>query len=203
MNKYVFLLICLLVNIFIGSSVSFAEMYVSSGLNAGLIKDSTVVSDGAEIGEFSYEPSIGLVFAIGGPLEEGRVEVEIGYRTSNVTYNRKFGSREIKTEGDCSLFTVMGNSFYDIPSADRFFSYIGVGLGFANIKIDSATGSDNANLIAYQIMLGEGYEVTKTIIIDLQYRFFGTSDPRFSSAGTTIESKYLSHNILVGLRYNF
>jgi opacity protein-like surface antigen len=60
-------------------------------------------------------------------------------------------------------------------------------------------------VFAYQVIGGLGYDLTQRLTAFVEYRYFATVDPTFnaSNGGGDIDSQFMSHNALVGLRYHF
>jgi opacity protein-like surface antigen len=96
----------------------------------------------------------------------------------------------------------MLNGFYDIPRGGRWRPYLGGGIGVGFVSADfSAAGDDDDTVFAYQVGAGIGYEITPSIIVALDYRFFGTTDPEFDAIITKVVAEYISHNIGLNLRF--
>ena len=100
----------------------------------------------------------------------------------------------------------MANAYYDFKNESRYTPFVGGGLGVANVEydIDKIDGDkinekDDDNVMAYQIILGGSFAATERLNIDLQYRYFATKDPDLFGA----DLEYQSHNVMLGLRYNF
>ena len=90
----------------------------------------------------------------------------------------------------------MVNGFYDVENKTPFTPYIGGGIGFANVDLDS----EDDRVFAYQLGIGVGYAIDEVITLDLGYRYFATSDPEFLGG---IKAEYSSHNLLVGIRVTY
>jgi opacity protein-like surface antigen len=58
-------------------------------------------------------------------------------------------------------------------------------------------------VFAYQFGVGLGYRLNPRMIVGVNYRYFGTTDPEFEVGSFTDEGEYQTHNIEVGLRYRF
>ena len=66
----------------------------------------------------------------------------------------------------------------------------------------SISGDDTA--IAYQGIVGLAYEITQSVSLKADYRYFATNDLDLTTAGgTAINQEYANHAILVGLSFNF
>ncbi|MFZ2225646.1 MAG: outer membrane beta-barrel protein, partial [Candidatus Deferrimicrobium sp.] len=113
-------------------------------------------------------------------------------------------------DGDTSSMALMVNAYYDFKMVSpTIVPYIGVGIGGASISVDASDDvgqivDDDDLVFAYQAMAGVGFAVNQQVTIDLGYKYFATSDPSFEAiGGGTFDSEYSSHNVFLGLRYNF
>jgi outer membrane protein OmpA-like peptidoglycan-associated protein len=104
----------------------------------------------------------------------------------------------------------MVNALYDIPVNFPVVPYVGAGVGYARIKADgvniagTTVMDDTSNKFAYQGIVGAAYRMTDNLKLGLEYRYFATLDPEFStSAGTNVDSEYSAHNVLLSLRWEF
>jgi len=142
-----------------------------------------------------------------------RTELEVNYRWGN----------DVKGDNDPTgnwggkvrSLGFMGNLLYDFNTGTAFTPYIGVGAGIARVKQElnfvpagTATSiryaSDQDWVFAYQGIAGVAYNVTSNLALTADYRYFATAKPKFDTAfGTTAESQYRNHSVMVGLRYSF
>ena len=199
--------------VFVGFSVTTASagVYISGNLGAVFQSDADIDdSDGS--GEISFDNGGVATFAVGTTIgSAGRIEVELGSRVNDFD-EAKFDETDdyyaftADLDGDVTTASLMGNVYYDFKNEGSITPFIGGGLGFANVEydIDGVAGEnynekDDDDVMAYQIMLGVGFAATEKLSIDLQYRYFATADPEID--GTDFE--YNTHNIMLGLRYNF
>ena len=89
--------------------------------------------------------------------------------------------------------------------AVRLRLYISAGIGFAKLEVSDFAvigipiGDSDDTVLAYQAGVGVGYAVDKNLTIDLKYRYFATENPNFGN----VDAEVASHNIYLGLRYNF
>jgi opacity protein-like surface antigen len=60
-------------------------------------------------------------------------------------------------------------------------------------------------VFAFQLGAGVGYEVFPAAILSIDYRYFQAIDPTFKDQvlGTSFRSEYHSHDIRLGVRYQF
>ena len=183
-----------------GVSASFADSYISGNLGAVILNDSDI-DDGPLSGEFTFDTGVGFVGALGSSLQnDGRVEVELGYRKNDFDETKIDGLGKADIDGDITSLSLMGNAYYDISTEGSFSPYIGAGLGFANIEADlDDVGDEDDTVFAYQFILGGSFASSETLSVDLQYRYFATDDPEFDG----LDAEYSTHNVMIGLRRSF
>lgn len=199
------LIICLLlaVGIFLGFTHSWAQGYFSGNAGAVWLQDSDLTRYATDKlpgirGEVSFEPGYCFTAAIGSKSSSSglRPELEFGYRRNNLDQVRVFGNEPSDRKGKMSSTSLMGNLFYDFGKWG-ISPFVGVGVGFAHLELDmNNVGEENDSVIAYQVMAGIGFPVSRRVKIDVQYRFFETSDPEFDGA----DAEYAAHNVMVGFR---
>ncbi len=112
--------------------------------------------------------------------------------------------------GHVSAISAMVNAYYDYDTGSPWRPYIDAGFGAARLTMKKVSGAGvpvvNAfdTVFAYQFGLGIGYEVTKSLTLAADYRYFTTLDPTFKdAAGNSFNSEFTSHNLSLGLRYRF
>jgi outer membrane autotransporter protein len=152
-----------------------------------------------------------------------RVEGEIGYRRAGLdrlSVNNDAGlgatagtaplSGSLSASGHVSAISAMLNAYYDYDTGSAWRPYIDAGIGAARLSMHNVAASgvpvvDNFDTVfAYQLGLGLGYEVTKSLTLAVEYRYFTTLDPTFKTAnGTSFDSEFTSHNLSLGVRYRF
>jgi opacity protein-like surface antigen len=180
-------------------------MYLSAKLGLSAPSDSDLSYSSGETIELSYDNGFGLGVALGYQLPMFRLEGEIAYRANDMDEVSYLGE-SAKVNGDVSILSLMGNGYYDFANATAFTPYVGVGLGMAKIDatIDAFSWDDDDTVVAYQIMVGGNFALTKQISLDAEYRYFGCQDPEFDAGdGYTSEAEVRSHNLSVGIRILF
>lgn len=177
-----------------------AEPYVSVNFGLVNLQDSDF-NDGFDTGEFTFDTGFGFLGAIGGQFAgDFRGELELGYRTNDIDRIHVDGLGSAPINGDVTSVSLMVNLIKDIPLGAGFTPFFGGGVGMANVEADiSGLGSEDDNVFAYQLFVGGGIGLAPNVLLDLQYRYFATSDPDFEG----VEAEYMSHNFLVGLRFGF
>jgi opacity protein-like surface antigen len=88
--------------------------------------------------------------------------------------------------------------------------YAGVGLGASHIKasgLQVAGGplSNSSSVVfAYQLGTGIDFALTNYLSLDLGYRFFNSTKPKFTEAdGQSLKMEYFNHSVIFGMRFGF
>ena len=124
-----------------------------------------------------------------------RVELEVVYRQNQ--HNINFGPRAISNDHNgIEQLSPMINLFYDFNANGRFIPYIGAGVGVAFVDSDQSLG---ATQFAYQGIVGIGYKMTENLRINLDGRYYATTNP--SVSGTNWRNENIS--VMLGLTYKF
>ena len=119
-------------------------------------------------------------------------------------------------KGNFSMLAFMVNMDYDFDTGSRWKPYVGGGLGFASISLDTesqATGrslvDDDDIVFAYQVGAGIGYEFPlsegRSLTVSLDWRYFDTQTPTFKGdvTGAEFDVEISGHDIGIGLMYGF
>ena len=176
-------------------------------------------------GATQSDTGLALGAAAGYDFGTFRLEGEIAYQKNDLNKGRLDDGTTLKFSGDISTLAFLVNGYYDFVNKSAFTPFITAGIGFARISWDASadvidgvpdgndegprpavrqvsgnTGlSDDDTVFAYQVGAGVAYAVTDRVSIDLKYRYFGTSDPKFGD----VKAQCSSNNIYLGVRYNF
>jgi opacity protein-like surface antigen len=113
--------------------------------------------------------------ALGCKYGSTRLEAEMGYQNSNVS-GSEFNNWN--SDGNLSLYTLMGNGYYDLPVGSGIDIYGTVGVGVAETQAPSwyRRGSLDKTNLAYQFGVGVTFPVADKVKIDARYRYFTTLD---------------------------
>ena len=117
-------------------------------------------------------------------------------------------------KGSITSIAFMTNAVYDFMPESVWTPYLGVGVGAARISIgDAGPAGTGINVdakdwqFAYQGIAGIKYAFNPRWTASLDYRYFATTDPKFSTniTGSTISAKtqYSTHNVFLGIAYHF
>jgi outer membrane protein OmpA-like peptidoglycan-associated protein len=142
----------------------------------------------------SVSPQTG--FAAGGVVGYDfvgpRVELEGMYRNNQT--NVGFPGMAISNQ--IGQLSVMANLLYDFAPSSTITPYIGAGAGIAFID---STSSLSSTQFAYQGIVGLGWNVDTNFRVNLDGRYYGTSNP--SVAGSTWSNNNFS--VMLGLIIKF
>ena len=206
--------------VFITTSAQAADkgMYVSGIAGLSLVPELDQEISGTRVFETDFDPGIKIAGALGYDFGTLRAEVEIGYLTNEANDGMGFGGSG-PVEGDVSVLSFMVNGYYDIHTPNfSLVPYLGVGIGGASIDAiiivpllapsTQVVVDDSATVFAYQFMAGFGWNVSPTITLTADYRYFATTDPAFTpgnafSGSPDLESDYNNHSFNLGARFKF
>ena len=205
MKKIIALMTLCVLWIFGTSFAVAGNMYMNGNLGAVWLIDSDISQSDGTKGTAEYDTGFGITGALGYDFGMFRVEGEVGYRKTDYDKAGASGQPKVNAGGDVTGWDLMVNGYLDIKTETPFTPYVGVGIGgaFLDSSAVNAGGitirSDDDTVFAYQAIAGVAYTFAEVWMAQLEYRFFGTSDPTYG--GT--ESEYKSHNLFIGIRYNF
>ena len=104
----------------------------------------------------------------------------------------------------------MANAIYDFDFGLPISPHIGGGIGVAEVtrNLSNSFGGthDTVTVFAYQGMAGLRYWLNPAVAIDLDYRYFATTETTFLSTnvgGDRIHSDYGTHNVIASIVYRF
>jgi opacity protein-like surface antigen len=152
---------------------------------------------------------VGWDFEPGNPVGEGRIELEYTHR-SNTLDKANFAEGSVNGGGNLTADSLLLNCF-GVFHGDRLWApYAGAGIGAARFEASdlSVTGQPLSHgsvyAFAYQLGAGLDFELTTHLSLDLGYRFFSSTRPKFTEAnGQKFTMDYYSHNVVLGLRMGF
>lgn len=159
-----------------------------------------------------FDPGIDVGGAGGYDFGYVRLEGELSYKgaeidsvydsTSNVTYH--------DMDGSLGVFAAMVNCFIDLHNTTPVTPYFGGGIGAATLYLDDTYSdqgklyeSDDDTVFAYQFGAGVEITLTRSLSLDLGYRYFATDEGKFEDEGIGTRMKFESHNATVGVRFKF
>ena len=152
----------------------------------------------------SVQPQTG--FAVGGVLGYDfvgpRVEVETVYRYNS--NNANFGGTALQNQ--VNQLGVLANVLYDFNAGGTIVPYIGA-LAPVLPSIDG-NNSFGSTQFAYQGIIGVGYNINDTWRVNLDGRYYGTTNPQVNGFGNNQQNFNSSWNnnnfsIMLGLQVKF
>lgn len=197
----------LLLLIVVSPAHSANGLYVGANLGLALARDADVQDSSPKI-TFKADPGYALGAAVGYGFDYVRGEAEVSFQKNNLNKVGVAGIGEIGISGDVSNLAFLLNGYFDIKTGTALTPYISAGIGVDRVEISAinvpsygalTSKSYSDTVFAYQVGAGVGFAVTEKVTIDLKYRYFGTSDPKFDVVKTTNSS----NNIYLGVRYTF
>lgn len=183
-----------------------AQWYVEGQGGVNFPQDSDLDGTGFDVDADLDEGFVGLV-TIGHDYEGlFRVGGEFGYRGGDVD---KVGG--LSATGDVDVLSAMLNVFLDFNVGEPALKpFIGAGLGVARIDANGVNPVNGLRMddddfgLAGQLMAGVAFRVAENLDLTGTYNLFYVPDVEFGlSNGTDVDANYLSHSVLIGLRYTF
>jgi len=180
------------------------SVYIKGNIGLGMALDSDIdnMPNNAGTAKMTLDSGFLATAAVGydftGPF---RVEGEYGWQKNDLdqlSFNNQFGNFQ---EGDLTTQSLMVNAYYDLATSSPWSPFVGAGIGWAKVDLDTPALplGDNDDVFAYQLMAGVSYAIDDQWSIDGQYRFFGTQDATIQGADFSMNS----NDLMIGLRYNF
>ena len=204
MKKTRFMFLVCLVSSFLMASYAVAGPYVSGQVGATWVDDADF-NAGGDTGESSFDTGFNVGVSGGYDFGPVRAEGEVTYRLNDVDEYNVTGFGTFTGDGDVSALSLLANGFWDIEIPGPVTPYLGAGIGVAQVSLDDSTPGidDDDTVFAYQVAAGAAFELMPSLALDLGYRYFATADPEFEDAAGTFESEYKSHNLSLGVRFQF
>lgn len=144
-----------------------------------------------------------------------RLEGEIAYSHNDAERTFSLGNSDLDIDQELSILSGTGGVFFDLWPVGRFVPYIGGGLGFAFVEVDSENdlGKVDQTVITAFAEGGLPIDITPELSISPSIRFswYGTdeeSDGALSNGVTVTENVLIAENLYntqfrVALRYGF
>jgi len=147
----------------------------------------------------SYSTDTG--FAVGGKIGYDfvgpRIELEGLYRNNRASGTVQFPNGNFGfANGQINQVSAMANLLYDFAPGATITPYVGAGAGIAFVDPSLSAGCTMCSTqFAYQGIIGVGYNMAPGWRIDLDGRYYGTTNP----------GQYTNNNIsvMLGLTYKF
>ena len=132
-----------------------------------------------------------------------RADITVGYR-DGMHLSTSFND----LDADFSAVTGMVNGYWDIANFGGFTPYVGIGLGvsantLSDVNLPVGQRSNTVFDFAYALMAGFSYDVSDRVTFDAGYRYIELGAARADGDDPIRYQNVNSHDVRVGLRYNF
>ncbi len=219
MKKTLLLLTFLAVAGMSGTPAQAANHYVSALAGVSWMQNSDVsytsdVAVGADVWHNNFDSGVTGVAAIGCDYGTTRLEVEAGYQRNDF---RELGypyadqatsdgwSGRSALSGKTSVYSLMGNAFYDIPlgSGVKLYGMAGIGVAQVNFEgnyaVDTYSGEDTSGN-PYSDLTEVSHDPSVVVSEPLHYKSHATAFAYQLGAGITIP---LSKGVVLDARYRY
>lgn len=175
-------------------------------------KNKSVFAGGVAFG-YNFSQAFGL------PI---RAELDFtarGKAKANETFNIPGEPATVNSSNQLNINTVMANVYYDFTNESAFTPYVSAGIGYANVKqtvklnlndagdVFNASQSHRSNNFAWSVGAGVQYALNADLALDLSYRYVDAGKSKVSfredNSTTTFKTRAKSHDIMLGITYNF
>lgn len=151
-----------------------------------------------------------------GPL---RVEEEFRYQQHRITSVADgVPPKTVPASGTRTAYAAMTNVIYDINLGLPVTPHIGAGIGAVGQRDEWTVAAGRCDdafdwQFGYQAIAGVRYNITRSLALDVDYRYLATTDPTFlfsgsgavagGIAGSTFTSGYASHSVVASMSVRF
>ena len=111
-----------------------------------------------------------------------RVEIEGVYRNNQATVGSGGFNAFGASKDDIG---VLANLMYDFNAGGTIVPYIGAGAGIAFVRTSALGLSNDSTQFAYQAIVGVGYNIDPMFRVNLDARYYGTTNPYLGGTGYT------------------
>jgi outer membrane protein OmpA-like peptidoglycan-associated protein len=137
---------------------------------------------GTPVGSGTIYPDIGWAAGgmVGYDFVGPRVEIEGIYRRNTATVGAGAFNAFGFAKDDIG---VLANVLYDFNAGGVIVPYIGAGAGVAFVRSSALGISTDSTQFAYQAILGVGYNIDPMFRVNLDARYYGTTNPNLAGNG--------------------
>lgn len=153
---------------------------------------------------FAYKSGYALGGNIGYAYANGlRPELELSYSQNDVSRFRLASVTDSNPDAGIKAFRLFLNGWYDFRFSDTLKPYVGAGLGAQRTKLQLYGSSFTTTAFAYQLGTGINWWFTPETTLSLDYRFVDSRPEHDLGGGSTLNTKFQTNQIGVGLKYFF
>lgn len=103
--------------------------------------------------------------------------------------------------GDAKVLGGFANAYYDFNPGGQWKPFVGAGLGFAKVDVDSGAIDDDDTGFAWQLKAGVAHDFSDRLTGEVAYRYVGVNGIEAGSGPGRIDGDYAANAVTVGLRY--
>jgi len=223
MKKFLSIAACVLALTMMVTGAAFAEdggFYASIKAGGSFLDASKTGSNNATGTGASSKFKTDSAFVVGGAVGYDWMGSDLPIRTEleymyHDDFKYQYSDSNATLTNKINLQTVMLNGYWDFHNSSSFTPYIngGVGMAWVNEKYSAsstltAPSSSTTTNFAANIGAGVGWSLTESVILDLAYRYdYYGNGKKVTATGTNSVTSQIkdiaTHNVLLGLRYNF
>lgn len=186
--------------IFGGGSATANGLYLEFHGGLSVNHEADFSAPGTDL-EISYDEGVALGVAVGYSFWlNWRAEGEFTIRRNDPD---KAAGTVLTAGSPLYASAIMANVFYEFRGESNWVPYIGGGIGSATLDPDDTADDTSETVFAYQFGSGLGYELSESVTLTADYRYFATEDADFGQSGVTAELEYSNSSVWLGLRYQF
>ncbi|MCW5737220.1 MAG: outer membrane beta-barrel protein, partial [Enhydrobacter sp.] len=111
-----------------------------------------------------------------------RVELEGIYRNNMATVGSGTFNAFGASKDDIGI---LANILYDFNAGGKIVPYIGAGAGIAFVRTSALNTATDTTQFAYQAILGVGYNIDPMFRVNVDARYYGTTNPYLGGTGYT------------------
>lgn len=198
-----------------------ARFYVSGHVGGAIVanvmdtaENEASSSDTAKL-EAKYNTGVNGLAALGYMFNNNfGAELQTGFMHANMN-KMESANTEVSTSGSLNAIPVMVNGYWHFSNlSDTLVPYVGVGAGYASVQAKfnnvGTTNTDNnttTGTMAYQGIVGLGYNLSDNATLGAEYRYFSTTnaDFKYTNASTNYKanSKLQESMFNVGFTWRF
>ncbi len=183
---------------------NFLNNFDSGVVGTGLVPGGALPAGNFDVDQTGYAIS----FAFGRRHNHRlRSEIELAIRENDIDalgppFATAAGSVR-NTDETIRAYSVLKNFLFDFKNDSRLTPYVGVGLGWSYLEVESPSRSidEGAGAFTYQAIGGIATKLNKATDLIVEYRFLGTSAVELDRGSD--EVAYDAHNLFLGVKFEY
>lgn len=103
--------------------------------------------------------------------------------------------------GDAKMLGGFANAYYDFNPGGQWKPFVGAGIGFAKVDVDSFGINDDDTAFAWQVKAGVAHDFSDRLTGEVAYRYLGVNDIEARGVAGRVDGDFSANAVTVGLRY--